>query len=200
MVPAAEIPVELCEITVDIYALAVLPIEYQATQQELFAQICKDREIDTAYRDVFTAGIRGYQLATYLMLLRRYFGEQVADQVWTCQRRLLGRDTVGTPAARAMDLISHALGGKEVAATTETGSVDIPIEMNVALALLLGMPESPDFVARPEQRIGQINRMRLDIDWDLSHCLFRAYEEIVKIFAPLLSCVAAIREAGSGEE
>jgi hypothetical protein len=191
--------VELCETTVDIYALAVLPIKYQATQRELLAQLCRDREIDTAYRDVFTAGIRGYQLATYLMLLRRYYGQQVAERVWSCQRRLLGRDTADSPAARAMDLISQALGGEAVAAITETGSVDIPIEMNVALALLLGMPESPDYVPRSEQRMEQITRMRLDIDWDLSHCLFRAYDEVVKTFAPLLACAAAIRKADFGE-
>jgi hypothetical protein len=185
----------MCEITADIYALAVLPIEYQATQRELFARICNDREIDTVYRKVFTAGIRGYQLATYLMLLHSYYGQRVAEQVWSCQCRLLDRDTADKAVARAMELIGQALGSKAVAATTETGSVDIPIEMNVALALLLGMRESPDFVMRQEQRMDQVNRMRLDIDWDLSHCLVRAHAEIVQTFAPLLACVAAIRKA-----
>ena len=183
------------EITVDIYALAVLPIRYQATRGELFAQICREREIDAAYRDVFTAGIQGYQLTTYLMLLHRYYGRRVADRVWSCQRHVLGRDTADCPAVRAMDLINHALGGNAVVAATQAGLVDIPIEMNVALSLLLGMPESPDFVALPERRMDQIKRMRLDIDWELSHCLFRAYEEVVKTFAPLLACVAALHKA-----
>jgi hypothetical protein len=187
------------EISVDIHSLAALPIEYQNTQRELLAQICGDREIDAAYRDVFAAGIRGYQLTAYLMLLRRYYGQQVADRVWSCQYRLLDGDTENSSVARAMALIGHALGGKKIVATTETGSVDIPIEMNVALALLLGMPESPHFVARPEQRMDQIRRMGPDIDWDLSHCLFRAYDEVVKTFAPLLACAAAIRKADFGE-
>lgn len=186
-------------ITFDIFGLAILPIDYQHSQRDLFEQFCGDREISAAYREVFTSGIRGYQLAAYLTLVRQHYNQQVADQVWSCQRRLLDSDTADSSIASAMDLIREALDSRVVTAITEAGSVKIPIEMNVALSLLLGMPESPDFVEGQEQRVNQISRMGPDVDWVLSHCLARAHGEMLKTFSPLLAWVASIRKSSSDD-
>jgi hypothetical protein len=59
--------------------------------------------------------------------------------------------------------------------------------MNVALALLLGLPESPDYAATAARRAEQIARMQPEIDWRLAHCLTCAREEIKNTFPPMVA-------------
>jgi hypothetical protein len=139
---------------------------------------------------VFSAGIRAYQLAAYLQLVRAQYGRAVAGNIGNFQRRLLqtaGNDACGI--LKAIELVSGALATESVTADTGHGSIDIPIEMNVAIALLLGMPDSPHFAARPDQRATRLKNMGTDVDWSLSQCLIHAREEIEKVFSPLLDCI-----------
>jgi hypothetical protein len=67
------------KINVGTYSLAVLPINYLSRLGCPFEQLCKDQGIDPDYREVFTAGIRSYQLVTYLKLIREHYGRGVAS-------------------------------------------------------------------------------------------------------------------------
>jgi len=67
--------------------------------------------------------------------------------------------------------------------------MEIPIEMNVALSLLLGADSSPHCVSHPDDRITEISSMDMDVDWVLSRCLSRARENMQNVFMPLLGCI-----------
>lgn len=177
------------KVNVGIYGLAVLPVDYLSRLGDPFEQLCKEQGVDPDYREVFTTGIRAYQLVTYLRLLREHYGCGVANQVRVYQQRLLDREDGGFPISHAMKIINAALESDTVAADTDHGRIDIPIEMNVALSLLLGIVSSPNCVNRQDQRVTEIGNMDLEIDWVLSRCLGRARDDVQKVFTPLFACI-----------
>ena len=177
-------------INISIYSLAVLPVDYLDRLGDPFEMAAAAKDIDPSYQSVFSTGIRAYQLTIYLKLVRAHYGRGVANQIGNYQQRLLQPDgDAPSDIMTAIELVRGALESKSVTADTGHGSIDIPIEMNVALALLLGMPGSPHYCSGVEQRVAQVNRMARDLDWSLSQCLVRAREEIERVFSPLLSCV-----------
>jgi len=177
------------KVNVEIYGLAVLPVDYLSRLGDAFEQLCKEQGIDPVYREVFTTGIKAYQLVTYLKMLREHYGRGVANQVAAYQNRLLEQEPGGHPINHAIKLIHGALDSDTVAVDTTSGSVDIPIEMNVALSLLLGIMSSPHCVSHPDKRAIEIGDMDLDLDWILSKCLGRARDEVQKVFTPLFACI-----------
>ena len=177
-------------INISIYSLAVLPIDYLDRLGDPLETACVPKDLDPPYRGVYSDGIRAYQLTTYLNLVRTHYGRGVANQIGNYQQRLLQPDGAAPNAiTTAIELVQGALGSNSVTADTDHGRMDIPIEMNIALALLLGMHSSPHFSTRPDQRTEQASRMGMDIDWSLSHCLTHAREEMERVFSPLLACI-----------
>ena len=177
-------------LNISIYSLAVLPVDYLERLGDPLETACTGNDVELQCRPVFATGIRAYQLITYLQLVREHYGRDVANQIGNYQRRMLV--PVGDKLDEvilAMELVRGALESKCVTADTHNGSLDIPIEMNVALALLLGTPCSPHYCSGVEQRIAQVTQMDSDLDWSLSQCLVRAREEIERVFSPLLSCI-----------
>ena len=184
-------PVLKRKINVGLHGLAVLPIDYLSRLGDPFEQTCKEQGVDPVYRDVFTAGIKAYQLVTYLQLVGEHYGRGVASQVSSYQQQLLEQEGDGYIISYTIRLIKDALDSDTVAADTEQGRIDIPIEMNVALSLLLGVASSPHCVSHPEQRSTEIGCMDLDVDWLLSKCLTRARDDMQRVFAPLLACIGS---------
>jgi hypothetical protein len=177
-------------INISIFSLAVLPLEYLDRLGDPFETTCVARGLNPSCRDVFSDGIRAYQLVNYLKLVQARYGRDVANNIGNYQRRLLQPEGyVPNGITQAIELVQGALESESVTADTDHGSIDIPIEMNVAIALLLGMPGSPHFASRPDQRTEQVNNMGMDVDWSLSQCLIHAREEIEKVFSPLLDCI-----------
>ena len=177
------------KINVGVYSLAELPIDYLSRLGCPLAQLCSDQKVDPLYRDVFKTGIKAYQLVTYHELVREYYGRGVANQVSSYQQRLLEREPGGRSLGHSVRLVNRALDSDTVAADTELGTVEIPIEMNVALSLLLGADSSPHFVRHPDDRVTEISSMDMDVDWALSKCLSRARENMQNVFTPLLGCI-----------
>jgi hypothetical protein len=178
------------KMNISIYSLALLPVDYLDRLGDPFETACAGKYIEPGCRPVFTTGIRAYQLATYLRLVREHYGRGVANQIGSYQRRLLQseKDSMDKDAI-AVELVRGALESEQVTADAYHGSVDIPIEMNVALALLLGMPGSPYYSSDAQHRIVKVSSMGKDLDWSLSQCLVKAREEIERIFSPLLACI-----------
>ena len=178
-------------INVGIYGLAVLPVDYLSQLDDPFQQLSKDRYIDPVYHEIFTTGIKAYRLVTYRKLLRERYGRGVANQVSKYQQRLLENEDSGSTINDFIKLIHIALDTGTVAADTDHGSVDIPIEMNVALLLLLDAPSSPHRVSHPNQYATEIKGMDLDIDWLFSECLCHARKDMLRVFEPLLTCIGS---------
>ena len=188
-------------VKIQLYYLAALPVEYLTRQDALLERMRVDERAFKPYREVFITGTRAYQQHTYLKLVRWTYGRTVAQQVEVHQHRLLEFTTGrGRGIQQALDLIEGALDTRAVRADTREGEIEIPIEMNVALALLLGLPESPDYVSTAIRRAEQIMRMQPEIDWRLAHCLSCAREEMKNTFLPMFTCLegTAGAEAAAG--
>jgi len=184
-------------VKIQLYSLAALPIEYLARQDALLERMHVDGAALNPYREVFITGTRAYQQHAYLELVRWTYGRAVAQQVAVHQHRLLEFTTGRAHCLKqALDLIEGALDTRVVSAAARDGVIEMPIEMNVALALLLGLPESPDYAATVALRAGQIVRMQPEIDWRLAHCLMSAREEMRNTFLPM---VARLEGAAGGE-
>ena len=176
------------KINISIYSLAALPVDYLQRLGDPLTRICPDKAVDPAYRGVFATGIRAYQLVIYLKLIRKRYGRGVANQIGNYQRRLLTAQA-DKNIPHAIDLIQGALDSHAVSVETHCGKIDIPIEMNLAMALLLGVHGSPNYAAHPDLRSAQIDSMDAEIDWSLSQCLGRARERIEEVFSPLLASI-----------
>jgi hypothetical protein len=175
-------------VKIQLYSLAALPVEYLTRQDALLERMRVDAAALNPYRDVFITGVRACQQHAYLELVRRAYGRNVAQQVKVYQQRLLEFSTGrGRCIEQALALIEGALRTRAVRADTREGEVEMPIEMNVALALLLGMPESPDYAATAGSRAEQIVRMQPEVDWCLAHCLACAREEMKNTFLPVVT-------------
>jgi len=182
-------------VKIQLYSLAALPVDYLTRQDALLERMHVDEGALNPYRDVFITGTRAYQHHVYLELVRWTYGRAVAQQIAVHQQRLLEFTTGrGRCLVQALGLIEGALDTRAVSATTREGEIGIPIEMNVALALLLGLPESPDYAATATRRAEKIARMQAEIDWRLAHCLMCAREEMKTTFHPM---VARIEIAGA---
>ena len=188
-------------VTIQLYSLAALPVEYLTRQAALRERLRVDEPAFKPYREVFITGVRAYQQYAYLELVQGSYGRAVARQVEVHQHRLLDFTTGrGEYIGQALGLIEGALDTRVVSAVTREGEIAIPIEMNVALALLLGLPESPDYAVTAARRAEQIARMRPEIDWRLAHCLACARDEIRTAFLPVFTCLAdqAVGSAATG--
>jgi hypothetical protein len=172
------------------YSLAVLPIEYLTRQDALRERMRVDAGALNPYRDVFIAGARAHRQHAYLELVRWTDGRNVAQQIKVYQQRLLAFSTgSGRCIAQALDRIEGALHTRAVRADSREGEIEMPIEMNVTLALLLGTPELPDYAATARSRTEQIVRMQPEIDCCLAHCLACAREEMKNTFLPVVAHV-----------
>lgn len=177
------------KINVGLHVLAVLPVDYLSRRGCPCQQVCNDQVIDPVYQDVFRAGIKAYQLVIYRQLLGDHYGRGVASQIATYQHRMIAKEADGRVLNDAVNLIGSALDSRAVTADTHTGAVEIPIEMNVALSLLLGVKSSPHYANHPDERAVEIASMDMDIDWILSRCLTRARKDMQDVFTPLLACI-----------
>lgn len=176
------------KINVGIYSLAVLPVDYLERRGDPLRRACSGKVVEPVYRDVFATGIRAYQLVIYLKLVREHYGRGVANQIGNYQRRLF-TEQADNDILHAIDLIQGALGSDAVSVKTGRGEIDIPIEMNLAMALLLGLKRSPNYAAHPDLRSAQIDSMNTEVDWSLSQCLGQACEHMQEVFSPLLASI-----------
>ena len=185
---------------IESYILAMLPIAHLTSRTDPFDRYCTgNRVLEEPYRAVVNAGIRAYQLHTYLGLIQQHFGPEVRRLVHEHQIDMLnGVGGMSQTIEKTLELCTMALGTPGLSITTNSGEVEIPPEMKVALLLLLDTPQSPDFVPDPASRLEQISQIGMDVDWRFAECLIRGREEITDAFEPLLAGINNARHSPRG--
>jgi hypothetical protein len=175
----------------DAYHLAMLPIAYLSGRDEPFDRYRNSTMVlDDAYRDVVNAGVWAYQLHTYLGLVRIRFGQEIQRVVLEYQLIILDREAgAGAATRKTLELIDTALATRTMKVPTRQGAIEVPVEMSVALLLLLDICESPHYVADPVMRDVQVGRIEPDADWNFATYLSRAREDVVTTFSPMLENV-----------
>ena len=170
-----------------LHNLAVLPISFLGEQGDRIAELCNQMAIGNNYRNLFVSSVWVYPMHAYRALVREHMGVAVAEAVWSRQRKMLDEADAG--AGRSMEstftLIDEALDMSSF--RTEAASQFLP-EVRVAMALLLGMPESPDY-SGPDYRSHVRPRTTLaSVEGCLAHCLLRARVELLAACSELFAC------------
>jgi len=175
----------------------MLPIAHLTSRSDPFDRFCTGKCIlEESYRTVINAGVRAYQLHTYLDLIKQYFGTEIRHLVQEHQIDMLnGVGGMGRTIEKTLELCSVALETSGLTIKTNSCEVEIPPEMNVALLLLLDTPQSPDFVPDPTSRSEQIGLMGMDVDWCFAEYLKRSREEITDAFVPMLRVINTARHS-----
>lgn len=165
--------------------LAWLPLVY-AAEQEFPDPLLTDT--DAPYRDVMLAGLRVYQLHCYQVMVRQRFGEDMAAQVRRLQCDIFDSEQHGAGAAfaSALQLVEAGLNAAVVGGRAGSVRFALPAELSVALALLIGLPESPDFhdgASRSDRPVCQTPGM----DERLAEQLATAQRSVLETFSPILA-------------
>ena len=165
--------------------LAVLPIAWLAERKELPVEYCSESVEGQPYREVLTTSVWMYLLYSYLLLVRTHFGDKTADAVWTNQQAMLEAEVTGAASAigSAFALIDTALQTAADVTSSPEDAIDIPGELGVALALLLGLPGSPGYRVKGNDETMDV--MPAGIEWFLSTQLQRGREQIHREFEPV---------------
>jgi len=164
---------------IDDYTLAILPLASLLAEDPGIGQYCaKTGKDQVAYHGVLRSGVLGYQLYAYHGLVRKRYGEQIEERVRDCHIGILSHIGDFGPM---LAMIDDAAGIGTVITPTSQGEIMTPIEMNVALALLLGLPGSPHYVTSPARRPEQITQMAPEIDWYFADLLAHSRREILRI-------------------
>lgn len=170
----------------DLERLAKLPLAYLAEQEELFDCCRKEDDVDERYRDIFILGIWAYQLHTYLELVGRFFGGETEREVRQVQMQILEREggarrLLEQSFALIKDVVESELRMKPIK------SEGASIETNIAMALLLEMPASPDYARTLTQYSAGMASMGQNTDAHFSSCLGRGRARILHVFDQLLT-------------
>lgn len=173
----------------DAYELAMLPIAHLTSQAEPFNRYSgPTRTLTGAYREVVNNAVQGYQLYTYLVLIGAYYGEEIRQLVRSYQLTEFNPGETGRgQLEKILAVIEAATETGGIKVSTDSGEFEVPVEMNVALALLLDLPCSPDYVADVSMRGAGIASMGIDVDWRLADCLAAAREEVIQTWSATLA-------------
>ena len=185
------------QLILDHYNLAMLPIAHLTRQIDPFDRYCTGScKLDESYRSVVNAGVRAYQLHTYSGLIQQYFGPHIKRHVFEHQLDALdGGGGKGLILEQTMELIVEALSTAAVTISSDSVEVEVPMEMNIALLLLLGTPQSPDYVSDPSRRPEQISHIGMDVDWRFAEVLTSSREDIKDTFQPILETTNIVQHS-----
>jgi len=186
----------------DAYQLAMLPIAYLSGQEDPFDRYRNgEMALDDTYRDVVNAGVWAYQLHAYLALIHARFGREIQRVVREYQLIILDREAgAGAATRKTFELIDGALATHTIEIPTRQGTVEVPVEMSVALSLLLDIRESPHYVESPVMLDVQVGRIEPDADWNLATYLSRGRGDVVATFSPMLENISLRSDSVNGLE
>ncbi len=179
---------------IDPYELAMLPmirLSPDAEPSETYGA-CGSDKLDPSYFDIVNTGLWSYQLYTYLELLEQLFDEEIKTEVsdWLLDM-LNANNGAGDRLETVFAVIEHS---KQVSKSTMEADQDfsfVPAEMSIALAMLVELPESPDFAVSKGDRHTRIRLINADVDQYFAASLKCAREDVFNVLLPVLENLGA---------
>lgn len=162
--------------------LVCLPLSFLAEQELVDAHL----PAGDIYYDVALTAVWIYQLHSYHELVSDHYGREVADRVLSQQRAIFDREQPGAGESieTAMNLIGLVLNKRQGDYFGAPGdSLNLP-EYRVALVLLLGLPESPDYYAGGAKKDRLVHKVP-GIEERLAHLLHQGRQQLLDAFVPL---------------
>jgi hypothetical protein len=186
--------------TLDVVHLAMMPLARMACGESPFDRFCPDSTPLTGeIGRIVSTGVSGYQLFTYLQMIESLFGTAVADSVRTHQIHILNRvERAGDKLFSVLDLIARTVVTCDSTPESEATDSGATIELYIAFALLLYLPESPYFQAGKPN--GEIAIMRSgNICGRYAACLSEGRRRMKLEFAVPLARLAKRSMRGPGD-
>ena len=155
----------------------------------MFERYGMDEGIEDAYLDVTTTGLWVYLLHTYHGLVRSHFGNFMANRVRNIQRDIFNSEesASGDSIIAALELVECALKVDVENNPDWNIHFKMPAELAVALALLLGLPDSPDYRSRKAKLSDYAVHRMPGIDWRLARVLGRGRQALAEAFEPVMN-------------
>ncbi len=174
--------------------LAWLPILLITEQEELFETYSREEGIDEAYHDVVLTSLWVYLLHVSHGLVRDRFGAGTARRAREIQREIFNREEPdsGDAIIAALDLVERALGVDIHSDPDRTIPFQMPAELAVALALLLGLPDSPDYRSRKAKPSDYAVHRMPGVDWRLARVLGKGRQVLTEALEPVLGRLAYV--------
>jgi len=182
-------------LNIDPYELAMLPmirLSPDAGPSETYGD-SSSGGLDPAYFDIVNTGLWSYQLYTYLELLQKIFGSNVKTEVsdWLLDM-LNANNSAGDRLETVFSVIEHSKQACDVAMSTDSDLSIVPIEMSIALAMLVELPESPDFSVSKGDRQTRIRLVNTEVDRYFAASLKCAYDDVFNVLLPILENSGAV--------
>jgi hypothetical protein len=167
--------------------LAMLSLAYIAEQDCVALVTDTAAGRDPAYRDVMLSALWIYLLHSYLELIRVHRGHDMALAVQSLQCALFDREQPGSgdAMASAIQLVDIALEVLHNEDITRSG-YSLPVELGVSLALLLGLPESPDYHRADRRSLHDGKDCQTSgVDERMADILHSGKRKLLEAFSPL---------------
>ncbi len=124
--------------------------------------------IESEYQEVVSVGVWGYQLHTYLESFAGALGPDSATRIRENLVHTFDQtDGSGTKLQSLLELIARAAAVQPIPLPQHGPSVQVPVEINVALTLLFRVADSPLYMRYNLKA----PRIEGDIDWRFAKCL-----------------------------
>ena len=168
--------------------LAWLPIVFLTEQEDVFKQYVRDEDIEDVYSDVISTSLWVYLLYTYHGMVRRRFGSVKEARVREIQQGIFNDEQPGSGdfVLAALELVERALSAGVERDPDWCIQFKMPAELAVALSLLLGLPESPDYRSRKPKPADYTAHRMPGVDWRLARVLARGQQDIITTFSPVI--------------
>lgn len=86
-----------------------------------------------------------------------------------------------------LSLIEIAIEMGPLKITEKSYTIPVPLEMNIALSLLLGLPGSPHYAPRQRSREFEIHNMSEDIDQKVARYLINGKTRLLEWLRPVMA-------------
>lgn len=159
----------------------MLPMSFLSEQGDRLAGLYGRAALGDNYRDLFASSVWVYSLHAYVALVREHMGDEVAEAVWSRLRKMFDQAEAGAGQSLeyAFMLIDGALARGRGSLGELQDTIRVPPETRVALALLLGMPESPAYASGMDERSERFRTIQVEVEGYLARCLSQAREELL---------------------
>lgn len=139
--------------------------------------------LDNKYQDVVNIAVLSYQAHSYLNMIKSKYGSQLHHiaQIQVHNLIDLNNDKYDF-FTEAMNLIEHAIEIGELEVITQGKVTHVPLEMNIAVTILIGLPGSPHYATGQQSREVEIHKMADDIDQQFAQYLIKGKTQIVEWF------------------
>jgi hypothetical protein len=142
--------------------------------------------LDKKYQDVVNIAVHSYQAHSYLNMIESEYGSEIHHIARAQIHNLIDLNKYNYDFfANTTKLIDHAIEIGQLEVTEQGKVTQIPLELIIAITILLGLPGSPHYAAEQQSRESEIHKMAEDVDQKFAQYLLKGKAQIAEWFSHL---------------